>query len=90
MAATRMDPVTVALDRFGHSVEYTYKVLSEICGVPASTVGHRNRGRMSIQQRATNQQYLGPYELPDISPCVQGIQNHDQLLISCRPPTMPN
>src|SRR5277367_6696289 len=62
MAATRMDPATVALDRFGHSVEYTYKVLSEICGVPASTVGHRNRGRMSIQQRATNQQYLSPQE----------------------------
>jgi hypothetical protein len=62
MATAQMDPATVALDRFGHSLEYTYKVLSEISRVPASTVGHRNRGRISIQQRATNQQYLSPQE----------------------------
>jgi hypothetical protein len=56
-----MDPATVALDRFGHS-EYTYKELSELCGLPASTLGYRKNGRMSIQQRAINQQYLNPQE----------------------------
>jgi len=60
MATAQMDPATVALNCFGHSLEYTYKVLSEISGVPASTVGYRNRRRISIQQRATNQQYLSP------------------------------
>lgn len=56
-----MDPATAALDRFGHS-EYTYREISNFCGLPASTLCHRKNGRMSIQQRATNQQYLSPQE----------------------------
>jgi hypothetical protein len=61
MATAQMDPATAALDRFGHS-DYTYKALSELCGLPASTLCHRKNGRMSIQQRAANQQYLSPQE----------------------------
>jgi hypothetical protein len=42
-----MDPATVALDRFGHFLEYFYKALSELCGIPASTLGHRKNGLQS-------------------------------------------
>lgn len=47
MATVQIDLATVALDRFDY-LEHTYKELSELCGVLASTVGHRKRGRMSI------------------------------------------
>lgn len=57
-----MDPATAVLNRFGHSRENTYQALSEANGVPASTLRHRNHGRISIQQRAVNQQYLTPQE----------------------------
>jgi Tc5 transposase DNA-binding domain len=60
-ATAQMDPATAALDRFGHS-EYTYREISNFCGLSASTLCHRKNGRMSIQQRATNQQYLSPQE----------------------------
>jgi hypothetical protein len=53
-----MDPATAVLDRYGHTAENSYRVLSDLSGVPASTLGHRKRGRKSIQQRAADQQYL--------------------------------
>jgi hypothetical protein len=56
----QIDPAAVALDRFGRSSEYTYTALSELCGIPASNLCHRKNGRMSIKQRAINQQYLSP------------------------------
>jgi hypothetical protein len=49
MTTAQMDPVTAALDRFGHSSGYTYKTLSELSGIPASTLCHRKNGRMLIQ-----------------------------------------
>jgi len=61
IATTQMDAATVALDRFGHSSE-SYQAISNLCGVPATTLRHRKNGRMSIQQRATTQQYLNPQE----------------------------
>jgi hypothetical protein len=33
-----MDPATTVLDRFGHSPENTYTALSELSGVPGSTL----------------------------------------------------
>jgi hypothetical protein len=36
--------------------------LSELTGVPASTLWHRDHGRDSIQQRAAKQQRLSPQE----------------------------
>ena len=57
-----MDPATAVLQKYGYSEENTYRVLSNVSGVPLSTVGHRNRGRKSIQQRAADQQYLTPQE----------------------------
>jgi hypothetical protein len=58
----RMDPATAVLQKYGHSEENTYRVLSNVGGVPLSTLGHRNRGRKSIQQRAADQQYLTQQE----------------------------
>lgn len=51
-----MDPATAVLERFGHAPENTYAALSELSGVPASTLWHRDHGRISIQQRAATQQ----------------------------------
>jgi hypothetical protein len=58
----QVDAATAVLDRFGHSSENTYTALSELSGVPASTLWHRDHGRLSIQQRAAKQQYLSPQE----------------------------
>lgn len=62
MATAQMDPASAALDRFGHSSDYTFRDISERSGIPASTLCHRKNGRISIQQRAANQQYLSPQE----------------------------
>jgi hypothetical protein len=58
----QVDAATAALDRFGHSPENTYTALSELTGVPASTLWHRDHGCDSIQQRAAKQQRLNPQE----------------------------
>jgi hypothetical protein len=50
----QLDPVIAVLNRSGHSPENTYAALSELSGVPASTLWHRDYGRapgVSIQQR---------------------------------------
>jgi hypothetical protein len=62
MAAAKIDPATAVLDRFDRSLEKTYTALSELSGVPASTLSHRHHGRVPIQQPAVNQQYLSPQE----------------------------
>jgi len=56
-----IDPAADVLDRFGHSVENGYAVLSEKSGVPLTTVWHRDHGRPSMKQKAANQQYLTPH-----------------------------
>jgi hypothetical protein len=62
VAPSKIDLATAVLDRFRHSKSNTYASLSGASGVPASTLGHRNNGRMSIQQKAVKQQYLSPQE----------------------------
>lgn len=57
-----MDLATVALNRFRHSLEYTYKALSKLYGIPASTLCHCKNGRMLMKQRVINQQRLSPQE----------------------------
>ena len=57
-----MIPEAVALDRFGHSEENTYSQLSAISEVAESTHWHRSHGCVSIQEKATTQQYLTPQE----------------------------
>ncbi len=59
---SKIDPATAILDRFGHSKSNTYASLSGLSGVPESTLWHRKHGRVSIQQRGANQQYLTPQE----------------------------
>jgi hypothetical protein len=49
VAPSKIDPATAILDRFGHSKSNTYASLSGVSGVPASTLGHRKNGRLSIQ-----------------------------------------
>ena len=56
------DPASVALDLFGHSENNTYSYLSGLSGVALSTIWHRNHGRVSIQQKAVQQQYLTSQE----------------------------
>jgi len=62
MTAAHTDAATATLDRFGHSQESIYTALSELSGVPASTLRHRDHGRLSIRQRAAKRQYLSPKE----------------------------
>jgi hypothetical protein len=57
MAAAPPDPAKIVLEGVGHSSENTYVALCELSGVPASTLWHRDHGRMSIQQRAAQQQW---------------------------------
>ncbi len=59
---TDNDPAPAALDRFGHSAENSYGAISDRSGIPLSTLWHRDHGRVSIKQRAANQQYLTPEE----------------------------
>jgi hypothetical protein len=62
-AVSKIDPATAALDRFGHSKDgSTYAALSELTGVPGSTLWHRRHGRASMQQKGADQQYLTPQE----------------------------
>ncbi|KAL5328181.1 hypothetical protein ACEPPN_001677 [Leptodophora sp. 'Broadleaf-Isolate-01'] len=58
------DAATVVLDRFGHSKgkSNTYATLSELSGVPESTLWHRDHGRGTIKQRSIKQQYLTAQE----------------------------
>jgi hypothetical protein len=56
------DAATAVLDRFGHSPENTYTALSELSGIPALTLWHRDHGRLSIQQRAAKERYPGLQE----------------------------
>jgi hypothetical protein len=49
VAPSKIDLATAVLDRFGHSKSNTYASLSGVSGVPASTLGHRKNGRLSIQ-----------------------------------------
>ena len=62
-ALSKIDPATAAIDRFGHSKDgSTYAALSELTGVPGSTLWHRRHGRASMQQKCVDQQYLTPQE----------------------------
>jgi hypothetical protein len=55
-----VDAATAILDRFGHpqGKSKTYATLSELSGVPESTLWHRDHGRVSIKQKGAKQQYL--------------------------------
>ena len=55
-----MDRATPVLDKFGSSLENNYTALSELSGVPTSTLWHRDHGPVSIRQRAAEQQYHSP------------------------------
>src|SRR5204862_6026617 len=59
---TLMDPAAEALQRRAPSGKVNYKALSDSTGVPISTLWHRNHGRVSVQERATHQQYLTPQD----------------------------
>jgi len=54
-SAVRMayiDRATTILDSFDHSADITYTALSDLSGVCASMLWHRDHERVSIQQRA--------------------------------------
>jgi len=61
-ALLNMDPALAVLDRFGHSSEYSFGALSNMTGVPKSTLHHRANGRVTIQQKSVDQQQLSPQE----------------------------
>jgi len=57
-----MDPAIEALQRWSSSGKINYTELHESSGVALTTLWHRDRGRVSIQERAKRQQYLTPQE----------------------------